>query len=266
MLNIEFTETLSEWLKEYHDTNGGNPNINDDDDDKEEQELHDIIYNQNNDKTQDKNKIVRKAPAFSRTLRSSTFTYPASGSVRRSKKLHNLVETRENNQHISEKISIYDTVLKTRYASEDTIDLFTKELKSDFTKDDFIKELNLCCIIFDFTEGNLDKSYQIAKDNKRECLERFAHIYSQKTYWLTDDCIPAILQMISANLFRSLQCPVYIPTHLDEPEEFDSPAEDEHHYEPSWYHIFICQLYVNANNSMHLGHIWNSCMNLPRHL
>jgi len=42
----------------------------------------------------------RRAPPFSRTLRPSTFTYPATSSARRSRKLLDLEETNEKNQHV----------------------------------------------------------------------------------------------------------------------------------------------------------------------
>ena len=49
---------------------------------------------------QRKNNFRRRCPLFSRTLRSSTFTYPASSSSRRSRKLLDLEETPEKNQHV----------------------------------------------------------------------------------------------------------------------------------------------------------------------
>jgi len=42
----------------------------------------------------------RRAPPFSRTLRPSTFTYPATSSARRQRKLLDLEETNEKNQHV----------------------------------------------------------------------------------------------------------------------------------------------------------------------
>lgn len=49
---------------------------------------------------QRKQNFRRRAPPFSRTLRPSTFTYPATSSARRSRKLLDLEETLEKNQHV----------------------------------------------------------------------------------------------------------------------------------------------------------------------
>merc|ERR1712176_782089 len=49
---------------------------------------------------QRKNNFRRRCPAFSRTLRPSTFTYPATSASRRSRKLLDLEETQEKNQHV----------------------------------------------------------------------------------------------------------------------------------------------------------------------
>jgi len=49
---------------------------------------------------QRKTNFRRRAPPFSRTLRASTFTYPATSSARRSRKLLDLEETNERNQHV----------------------------------------------------------------------------------------------------------------------------------------------------------------------
>merc|ERR1719242_327372 len=49
---------------------------------------------------QRKSNFRRRCPAFSRTLRPSTFTYPATSSSRRSRKLLDLEEAQEKNQHV----------------------------------------------------------------------------------------------------------------------------------------------------------------------
>eukprot|EP01084_Bolivina_argentea_P304810 526510_1 len=49
---------------------------------------------------QRKTNFRRRAPPFSRTLRPSTFTYPATSSARRARKLLDLEETLEKNQHV----------------------------------------------------------------------------------------------------------------------------------------------------------------------
>jgi len=54
---------------------------------------------------QRKKHFKRKAPPFSQTLRPSTFTYPATSSARRSRKLLDLEETNEKNQHVIDRIA-----------------------------------------------------------------------------------------------------------------------------------------------------------------
>merc|ERR1719334_752184 len=46
----------------------------------------------------------RRAPPFSRTLRPSTFTYPATSSARRQRKLLDLEEQHEKNQHVIDRV------------------------------------------------------------------------------------------------------------------------------------------------------------------
>jgi len=51
-----------------------------------------------------KQNFRRKAPPFSRTLRPSTFTYPATSSARRQRKLLDLEEQHEKNQHVIDRV------------------------------------------------------------------------------------------------------------------------------------------------------------------
>ena len=94
----------------------------------------------------------------------------------------------------------------------------------------FIKKLKLCCIIFDFTVGDLDQNHQLAKEMKRTYLLELVEYISQSKHWFSEDCVPVILEMIGKNLFRSLPPPVY--------DDFD-PEEDEPNFDPSWYVIII---------------------------
>mmetsp|Transcript_10328 Transcript_10328/g.16661 ORF Transcript_10328/g.16661 Transcript_10328/m.16661 type:complete len:623 (+) Transcript_10328:199-2067(+) len=55
---------------------------------------------------QRKNNFRRRAPPFSRTLRPSTFTYPASNAARRARKLLDLEETIEKNQFVAERAPV----------------------------------------------------------------------------------------------------------------------------------------------------------------
>jgi len=92
----------------------------------------------------------------------------------------------------------------------------------------FMKKLKLCCIIFDFTVGELDQNAQLAKEMKRTYLLELVEYISQSKHWFSEDCVPVILEMIGNNLFRSLPPPVY--------EDFD-PEEDEPNFDPSWPHL-----------------------------
>jgi len=92
----------------------------------------------------------------------------------------------------------------------------------------FMKKLKLCCIIFDFTVGELDQNAQLAKEMKRTYLLELVEYISQSKHWFSEDCVPVILEMIGNNLFRSLPPPVY--------DDFD-PEEDEPNFDPSWPHL-----------------------------
>jgi len=120
---------------------------------------------------------------------------------------------------------------KDSYSIEDLLnqEVSLREVQNaDDRKALFIKKLKLCCIIFDFTAGDLDQNHQLAKEMKRTYLLELVEYISQSKHWFSEDCVPVILEMIGTNLFRSLPPPVY--------EDFD-PEEDEPNFDPSWPHL-----------------------------
>jgi len=120
---------------------------------------------------------------------------------------------------------------KDEYSMEDllTAEQSLREVQNgDDRKALFMKKLKLCCIIFDFTVGELDQNAQLAKEMKRTYLLELVEYISQSKHWFSEDCVPVILEMIGNNLFRSLPPPVY--------EDFD-PEEDEPNFDPSWPHL-----------------------------
>merc|ERR1712087_509095 len=49
----------------------------------------------------------------------------------------------------------------------------------------FMKKLKLCCIIFDFTVGELDQNGQLAKEMKRTYLLELVEYISQSKHWFS---------------------------------------------------------------------------------
>jgi len=92
----------------------------------------------------------------------------------------------------------------------------------------FIKKLRLCSCIFDFSEGSgQDKE----KDVKRQTLLELVDYVNNCKNTFPEQVLPELVNMVSANLFRSLP----IRSNL---ETFD-PEEDEPLFEPAWPHLHI---------------------------
>ncbi|XP_042008202.1 serine/threonine protein phosphatase 2A 59 kDa regulatory subunit B' gamma isoform-like [Salvia splendens] len=94
----------------------------------------------------------------------------------------------------------------------------------------FIKKLNLCCVVFDFT----DSSFHMEKDAKRGLLLQLLEYFSLVNSKFSEIVMNEITKMLVANLFRAL--PSTNPDSKLVGEVYD-PEDDEPVLEPSWHHL-----------------------------
>ncbi|KAL9954198.1 hypothetical protein ACROYT_G041701 [Oculina patagonica] len=91
----------------------------------------------------------------------------------------------------------------------------------------FIKKLQQCCVVFDFMDPVSDLK---GKEIKRACLNELVDYIASGRGVLTEAVYPKIIEMVDANIFRTLP-----PS--DNPD-FD-PEEDDPTLEASWPHLQI---------------------------
>uniref|UniRef100_A0A7N0TTZ2 Serine/threonine protein phosphatase 2A regulatory subunit n=1 Tax=Kalanchoe fedtschenkoi TaxID=63787 RepID=A0A7N0TTZ2_KALFE len=96
----------------------------------------------------------------------------------------------------------------------------------------FIKKLNLCCVVFDFS----DPSKNIKeKDIKRQTLLELVDYISSVVTKFNEVAMQEITKMVAANLFRTFPSPNH---DIKMPEIYDA-NEDELTTEPAWPHLQI---------------------------
>ncbi|KAL8097684.1 hypothetical protein AgCh_030699 [Apium graveolens] len=96
----------------------------------------------------------------------------------------------------------------------------------------FIKKLNLCCVVFDFTDPT---KHLKEKDIKRQTLVELVDYVTSANGKFSETVIQEIVKMISANLFRPLTTQSRENKIVD---GFDL-EEDEPMMDPSWPHLQI---------------------------
>jgi serine/threonine-protein phosphatase 2A regulatory subunit B' len=96
----------------------------------------------------------------------------------------------------------------------------------------FIRKLNLCCYIFDFTDPTKDVK---EKEIKRQNLLELVDYVTSGTGKFTEAVFEDISKMVVANLFRALPPSSHENTGSD---SFD-PEEEEPTMEPAWPHLQI---------------------------
>ncbi|XP_049385312.1 serine/threonine protein phosphatase 2A 57 kDa regulatory subunit B' theta isoform-like [Solanum stenotomum] len=96
----------------------------------------------------------------------------------------------------------------------------------------FIKKLNLCCVLFDFTDPT---KHLKEKDIKRQTLVELVDYLSSVNVKFTETVIQEIVKMVSSNLFRPLTSQ---PRENKVLEAFDL-EDDEPLMDPAWPHLQI---------------------------
>ncbi|KAL5997346.1 hypothetical protein ACLOJK_008276 [Asimina triloba] len=96
----------------------------------------------------------------------------------------------------------------------------------------FIKKLNLCCVVFDFTDPT---KHLKEKDIKRQTLLELVEYVSSANGKFTETVMQEIAKMLSTNLFRALTSP---PRENKAVEAFDL-EEEEPLMDPAWPHLQV---------------------------
>ncbi|KAJ6329435.1 hypothetical protein OIU77_011001 [Salix suchowensis] len=96
----------------------------------------------------------------------------------------------------------------------------------------FIKKLNMCCVVFDFSDPSKNLK---EKDIKRQTLLELVDYISTVTSKFNETAMQEITKMVAANLFRTLPSANYDNKIL---EMFD-PEDEEPAMEPAWPHLQI---------------------------
>lgn len=89
----------------------------------------------------------------------------------------------------------------------------------------FLKKLQQCCIMFDFTDAALNLK---SKEIKRACLNELVEFITTEKGVLGESTYPEIIKMVTGNIFRTLP--------PKEAKEYD-PEEEEPALESSWPHL-----------------------------
>ncbi|KAJ9551720.1 hypothetical protein OSB04_015765 [Centaurea solstitialis] len=99
----------------------------------------------------------------------------------------------------------------------------------------FIRKLNMCCVVFDFSDPseNLEEM-EVKRQTLLELLD-----YASSVKWKFDEVMMMeITKMVVSNLFRSLTPSSIRDKELGE-DPYDSEDDDELSMEPSWPHLQI---------------------------
>ncbi|KAL5552528.1 hypothetical protein UlMin_039929 [Ulmus minor] len=95
-----------------------------------------------------------------------------------------------------------------------------------------IKKLNLCCVVFDFTDPT---KHLKEKEIKRQTLLELVEYVSSTNGKLSETVMQEAVKMVSANLFRSFAPQ---PRDIKVVDGFDVD-EEEHSMDPAWPHLQI---------------------------
>lgn len=96
----------------------------------------------------------------------------------------------------------------------------------------FMNKLNMCCVVFDFSDPSKNLK---EKDIKRQTLLELVDHISSATSKFNEVTMQEITKMVALNLFRTLPS----PNHGNNIADMFDPEEDELSLDPAWPHIQI---------------------------
>uniref|UniRef100_A0A7N0VK63 Serine/threonine protein phosphatase 2A regulatory subunit n=1 Tax=Kalanchoe fedtschenkoi TaxID=63787 RepID=A0A7N0VK63_KALFE len=107
-----------------------------------------------------------------------------------------------------------------------------REVPSSDREDLFFRKLNMCCVVFDFTDTTKDLK---EKEIKRQTLLEVVDYVSSANAKFSESVLEHITKTVSANLFRS-----FAPQARENKiiSAFDA-EEEEPHMDPAWMHLQI---------------------------
>ncbi|PAA77306.1 hypothetical protein BOX15_Mlig033290g4 [Macrostomum lignano] len=113
-----------------------------------------------------------------------------------------------------------------------------KDAASGDQLDLFVKKMQQCCVVFDFSDPVSDLK---SKEVKRTCLNELVDFVTVTRGVLQDATYPEIVRMIACNIFRTLP--------LSDNVDFD-PEEDDPTLEASWPHLqFVYEFFLRVLES-----------------
>ncbi|XP_042036189.1 serine/threonine protein phosphatase 2A 57 kDa regulatory subunit B' theta isoform-like [Salvia splendens] len=119
----------------------------------------------------------------------------------------------------------------TGYALYEALPSF-KDVPNSEKQSLFIRKLNMCCVIFDFTDPTKNLK---EKDIKRQTLVELVDYVASANQKFTETAMQEIVKMVSANLFRTLSTQ---PRENKILEGFDL-EEEEPLMDPTWPHLQV---------------------------
>ncbi|XP_054817912.1 serine/threonine protein phosphatase 2A 59 kDa regulatory subunit B' zeta isoform-like isoform X2 [Prosopis cineraria] len=96
----------------------------------------------------------------------------------------------------------------------------------------FLKKLNICCVVFDFSDPGKNLK---EKDIKRQTLLELVEYVSSVSSKFNEVAMQEITRMVAANLFRTLPS----PNHDSKVADTYDVEEEEPTLEPAWPHLQI---------------------------
>lgn len=96
----------------------------------------------------------------------------------------------------------------------------------------FVKKLNMCCVVFDFSDPTKNLR---EKDVKRQTLVELVDYVASANGKFPEPVLQEIVRMVSANLFRTLTSP---PRENKTLEAFDV-EDEEPSMDPAWSHLQV---------------------------
>ncbi|XP_074586940.1 serine/threonine protein phosphatase 2A 57 kDa regulatory subunit B' kappa isoform-like [Curcuma longa] len=106
--------------------------------------------------------------------------------------------------------------------------LLFKDVSNAEKKNLFISKLNLCCVVFDFSDPNKNPA---EKDMKRQALIDLIEYVDAGSSRFTESMISASCKMFSSNLFRAF------PSNTRSGFAGGETEEEEPLFEPAWSHL-----------------------------
>lgn len=117
------------------------------------------------------------------------------------------------------------------YAAYEALPSF-RDVPSSEKQNLFIRKLNMCCVVFDFSDPSKNLK---EKDVKRQTLLELVDYISSVTAKFNEVTMQEVTKMVAANLFRAFPS----SNHDNKlPDVFD-PEDEEPSMEPSWPHLQI---------------------------